>query len=68
MGSTAVGYLIQQMSPRPYTLECTQRTLVSDNVCTLLLRTNIVILLCTTNAEYTHHKVMLLVTIEESFH
>ena len=29
MGSTAVRYLIQQMLYRPYTLECTQQTLVS---------------------------------------
>ena len=31
-GSTTVRYLIQCMSPRTYTLECTQQTLVSDNV------------------------------------
>ena len=37
MGFTVVRYLIQWMLPRPYTLECTQQTLVSDIVCTLLL-------------------------------
>ena len=37
MGSTAVRYLIQGVSPRAYTLECTQQALVSDIVCTLLL-------------------------------
>ena len=30
MGSTAARYLIQQMLPRPYTLECTMQVLVSD--------------------------------------
>ena len=39
MGSTAVRYLIHSMLPRPYTLDCTQQTLVlvSGNVYTLLL-------------------------------
>ena len=36
MGSTAVRYLIQWMSTRTYTLECTQQAGVSDIVCTLL--------------------------------
>ena len=35
-GSTTVRYLIQQMSPRPYTLECTTQAVVSDTLCTLL--------------------------------
>ena len=33
MGPTVVRYLIQQMFSRPYTLECTQQTVVSDNNC-----------------------------------
>ena len=39
MGSTAVRYLIHSMLPIPYTLDCTQQTLVvvSGNVYTLLL-------------------------------
>ena len=48
MGSTAVKYLIQWMSPRPYTLECTQQTpvMVSSIYTDTLLFYSTIIITC----------------------
>ena len=52
-GSTTVRYLMQWMSPRPYTLECTQQALVSGQSCS----SHTVLCMFAKGCEYIFHSV-----------